>query len=209
MRPARRAGCSASPYAETAEEGRRGHASSPALFCRRTPQLSVGFYSAECPAVFQSQETALHFNSFIRALLFRKASEHNHSQWKGRLKSIFFREKQNCREAAPPNRNPARRVRFGKEEQRRECALTNKTSRSKRYKACSDVAQREGFEPSWDCSQTDFESLEAGVFWSILSDSLRLSERRKPLILLGVPSFSLSAQGFGNFSCQSRFSGKV
>ena len=72
-----------------------------------------------------------------------------------------------------------------------------------------NMAQREGFEPSCDCSQTDFESLDAGVFWSILSASLRLSERRKPLILLGFPSFSLSAQGFENFSRQSRISGKV
>ena len=71
------------------------------------------------------------------------------------------------------------------------------------------LAQRVGFEPTCDCSQTDFESLEAGVFWSILSASLRLSERRKPLILLGFPVFSLSAQGFGDFSRQSRFSGKV
>lgn len=73
----------------------------------------------------------------------------------------------------------------------------------------SPLAQRVGFEPTCGCPQTDFESLEAGVFWSILSDSLRLSERRKPLILLGVPSFSLSAQGFWDFSHQSRFSGKV
>ena len=58
-------------------------------------------------------------------------------------------------------------------------------------------------------SETDFESLEAGVFWSILGASLRLSERRKPLILLWFPEFSLSAQGFGDFSRQSRFSGKV
>ena len=55
----------------------------------------------------------------------------------------------------------------------------------------------------------DSESLEAGVFWSILSASLRLSELRKPLILLGFPEFSLSAQGFWDFSHQSRFSGKV
>lgn len=60
--------------------------------------------------------------------------------------------------------------------------------------------------PKW---KHDFESLEAGVFWSILSASLRLSERRKPLILLWFPEFSLSAQGFGDFSRQSRFSGKV
>ena len=33
------------------------------------------------------------------------------------------------------------RVRFGKEEQRRERALTYKISRSKRYKACSDVVR--------------------------------------------------------------------
>ena len=51
LRPARRLGRSASPHAGTAEEGQRGHTTSPALFCRCTPQLSVGFYSAECPAV--------------------------------------------------------------------------------------------------------------------------------------------------------------
>ena len=67
------------------------------------------------------------------------------------------------------------------------------------------LAQREGFEPSCDCSQTDFESLEAGVFWSILSASLRLSERRKPLILLGFPAFLLSAQDFGNFPVKADF----
>ena len=60
--------------------------------------------------------------------------------------------------------------------------------------------------PKW---KHDFESLEAGVFWSILSASLRPSERRKPLILLEFPAFLLSAQGFGNFFRQSRFSGKV
>ena len=38
-----------------------------------------------------------------------------------------------------PNRSPAQRVRFGKEEQRRECALIFEKNRSKRYKACSDV----------------------------------------------------------------------
>ena len=85
----------------------------------------------------------------------------------------------------------------------------NEKARRKRYVACDELAQREGFEPSWDCSQTDFESLEAGVFWSILSASLRPSERRKPLILLEFPAFLLSAQGFGNFFRQSRFSGKV
>ena len=85
----------------------------------------------------------------------------------------------------------------------------NEKARRKRYVACDELAQREGFEPSWDCSQTDFDPLEAGAFWSILGASLRLSERRKPLILLGFSAFSLSAQGFGDFSRQSRFSGKV
>lgn len=51
----------------------------------------------------------------------------------------------------------------------------------------------------------DFESLEAGVFWSILSASLRLSERRKPLILLGFPAFLLSTQGFGIFPVKADF----
>ena len=40
------------------------------------------------------------------------------------------------------------RVRFGKEEQRRERALTYKISRSKRYKACSDVVREAGLEPA-------------------------------------------------------------
>ena len=78
--------------------------------------------------------------------------------------------KQNRRAAADPNRSPAQRVRFGKEEQRRERALTYKISRSKRYKACSDVAQREGFEPSWDCSQTDFESVSLSRLWKKTRD---------------------------------------
>ena len=85
----------------------------------------------------------------------------------------------------------------------------NEKARRKRYVACDELAQREGFEPSWDCSQTDFESLEAGVFWSILSASLRSLKRRKPLILLGFLAFSLLVQGFGDFSLQSRFFGKV
>ena len=38
-------------------------------------------------------------------------------------------------------------MRFGEEEQRRERALTYKTSRSKRYKACSDVVRAWGLEP--------------------------------------------------------------
>ena len=72
------------------------------------------------------------------------------------------------------------------------------------------LAEEVGVEPSRRFPDLrDFESLEAGVFWSILSASLRLSERRKPLILLGFPAFSLLAQGFGDFSRQSRFSGKV
>src|SRR5699024_7209077 len=55
--------------------------------------------------------------------------------------------KQNRRVAAAPNRNPAKRLRFGEEEQRRERALTYKISRSKRYKACSDVVPVTGLEP--------------------------------------------------------------
>ena len=50
------------------------------------------------------------------------------------------------------------RLRFGEEEPRNERALAFEKSRSKRYEACSDMAQREGFEPSCSCLQTDFES---------------------------------------------------
>ena len=47
-----------------------------------------------------------------------------------------------------PNQSPAQRVRFGAEEQRREHALTFEKSRSKRYKACSDVVPVVGLEPT-------------------------------------------------------------
>ena len=40
-----------------------------------------------------------------------------------------------------------KRVAAEKEEQRRECALTYEKSRSKRYKACSDVVPVTGLEP--------------------------------------------------------------
>ena len=46
-----------------------------------------------------------------------------------------------------PNRSPAKRVRFEKEERRNERALTYKISRSKRYVACSDVVRAWGLEP--------------------------------------------------------------
>ena len=39
-----------------------------------------------------------------------------------------------------------KRLRFEKEKQRRECALTYKISRSKRYNACSDVAKSRNFD---------------------------------------------------------------
>ena len=41
---------------------------------------------------------------------------------------------------------PTQWVRFGKEEQRHECALIFAKNRSKRYKACSDAAADEGSE---------------------------------------------------------------
>ena len=50
-----------------------------------------------------------------------------------------------------PNRSPAKRVRFGKEEQRNERALTFEKSRSKRYAACSDVVREAGVEPARPC----------------------------------------------------------
>ena len=43
----------------------------------------------------------------------------------------------------------ARRVAVGKEEQRRECALTFEKSRSKRYTACSDVEYRNTIDANW------------------------------------------------------------
>ena len=53
-----------------------------------------------------------------------------------------------------PNRSPAKRVRFGEEEQRHERALTFKKSRSKRYRACSDVVEVGGVEPPSESTLT-------------------------------------------------------
>ena len=50
--------------------------------------------------------------------------------------------------SVPSNRKPAKRLRFEKEEQRRERAPTYKISRSKRYIACSDVVPVVGLEPT-------------------------------------------------------------
>ena len=47
----------------------------------------------------------------------------------------------------------------GSEEQRNECALTFEKSRSKRYAACSDVAEAVGFEPTVPCGTLDFETV--------------------------------------------------
>ena len=47
-----------------------------------------------------------------------------------------------------PNRSPAKQVRFGEEEQRKERALTFEKSRSKQYRACSDVVPMAGLEPA-------------------------------------------------------------
>ena len=48
-----------------------------------------------------------------------------------------------------PNRSPAQRVRFGKEEQQNERTLTFEKSRSKRYTACSDVEYRNTIDANW------------------------------------------------------------
>ncbi len=60
------------------------------------------------------------------------------------------------RAAKPPA--AAQRVRFGKEPQQNECAVTFEKSRRKRYGTCGDVAERVGFEPTCPCGQLDFES---------------------------------------------------
>ena len=45
--------------------------------------------------------------------------------WKAQLKSSFFKGSQNLREVATPNRKPAKRVRFGSEEQQNERAMSS------------------------------------------------------------------------------------
>ena len=58
----------------------------------------------------------------------------------GEVKIDISARNEICRpQGGPPTASPAKRVAVGKEEQRPERALTYKISRSKRYKACSDV----------------------------------------------------------------------
>ena len=63
------------------------------------------------------------------------------------------------------NRNPANRVRFGKGEQLHERALTFEKSRSKRHKACSDMVDLNGVEPS---SLSDANGF-GNFFWRFLT----------------------------------------
>ena len=79
--------------------------------------------------------------------------------YKWRYRTYGFRQR-------IPNRSPAQRVRFGAEEQRRERALTFEKSRSKRYKACSDVVRVTGFEPaaSWTPFKRDTKLRHTRIF---------------------------------------------
>ena len=89
------------------------------------------------------------------AVLGRRGSNH-------RFSSVAKRQKRHPPKGMPflvqlSNSNPnsshrqtraqRKRVAAEKEEQRRECALTFEKSRSKRYKACSDVVPVTGLEP--------------------------------------------------------------
>ena len=75
----------------------------------------------------------------------------NPLQATGRLQRAGTSQQYRCRQPLDlhprPNRSPAKRGRFGSEEQRRERALAFEKSRSKRYKACSDVVPVTGLEP--------------------------------------------------------------
>ena len=124
--------------------------------------------------------------------------------WKGRLKSIFPCDKKKPPRSGGPKSQPSV---SGCDLERRSSgvsALTFKKSRSKRYIACSDVAQRVGFEPTWDCSQTDFESFPPCDFWWKLSEDG--STQRKPKscgilrILASVFRFYLNPPGFPSSS---------
>ena len=110
------------------------YASSPLLFWK----LYQSFL--EC----NGNDTAM--VNLLLALLFSSAG---HLHWDG-FKPVFFLVQQGNRN---PNRShhqtraQRKRVAAEKEEQRRECALTFEKSRSKRYKACSDVVPVTGIEP--------------------------------------------------------------
>ena len=71
-----------------------------------------------------------------------------------------------------PNRSPAKRVRFGEEEQQNERALTFEKSRSKRYDACSDVSfvdKKDAVEKS--CGVTGYGICGLN-YWLILKNLL-------------------------------------
>ena len=63
------------------------------------------------------------------------------------------------------------RVRFGKEEQGRERDLTYKISRSKRYKACSDMVEVGGVEPPSESTLTGLSPGADGYCGSLSSCS--------------------------------------
>ncbi len=82
-----------------------------------------------------------------------KVDKYRHPKQKTRLSScllfwIVLTKKMHPTGLGDPNRSPAQRVRFGKEEQQNECALTFVKSRSKRYDVCSDVVRVVGLEPT-------------------------------------------------------------
>ena len=74
------------------------------------------------------------------------------------LKKVGASDMQLARSGSPQSRPLAL---WGKEEQRNERALTFEKSRSKRYAACSDVVEEDGFEPS-KAKPADLQSVPFG-----------------------------------------------
>ena len=70
-----------------------------------------------------------------------------------------------------------KRLRFEKEKQRRESALTYKISRSKLYIACSDVVEMGGVEPPSESTLTGTSPSAYGHLYSLpCAPAVRLAE---------------------------------
>ena len=95
------------------------------------------------------------------------------------------------------NRKPAQYLRFEKEEQRRERALTFKKSRSKRYKACSDVPRVD--EKDMPIANLPFSPNASPTKWVAFGSEEQQNERTMSFLIkkLIASDMALAASWYG------------
>ena len=69
------------------------------------------------------------------------------------------------------------------------------------------MAEGAGFEPAWDCSQTDFESLSMSFHWYHVGAFGCRWERVKWRSGAGLRAVGGAVRGFGENEGKSKFSG--